>query len=197
MNFKINRVYTRSGDRGETSLIGGKRVSKAHSRVCCCGELDELNCYLGLIREKLSPELRELDPVLEELQQELFDVGVELATPSEERSSLALAVNKEQVLRLEKLCDQFNADLPELSSFILPASSESSVFLHLARSVCRRVERQAVLVLNSEGPAALSDQLIAYLNRLSDLLFILARYVLRRQAKVPSLWIPAARRRNS
>lgn len=191
MSFRINRVYTRSGDQGETGLVGGERVSKSSLRVAAYGELDELNSFLGLTKERLSPETAHLREVIEFLQQELFDLGSELATPPKDEYPQMLKVQASHVERLEKLCDHFSEGLDELKSFILPGGSDAAALFHIARTVCRRAER-TVVQLREAGQAdpslMVSNVSLQYLNRLSDLLFILARHVLRVEGLAAPLW---------
>jgi cob(I)alamin adenosyltransferase len=167
---RLTKIYTRGGDRGETSLGDGSRVSKLDPRVAAYGVVDELNSQVGavLALESLPTVLRE---PLERIQNQLFDVGADLSVPvvgDDER----LRVSQEQVAELEGLCDRFNEQLPELKSFVLPGGSEAAARLHVARAVCRRAE----LVAHETAAATSIDPLVpVYLNRLSDLLFILAR----------------------
>ena len=167
---RLTKIYTRGGDRGETSLGDGSRVSKLDPRVAAYGVVDELNAQLGVVLAPadLPDELRE---PLERIQNDLFDVGADLSVPvgkDDER----LRVSQEQIDRLERLCDDFNESLPELKSFVLPGGSEASARLHVARTVCRRAELVAVAAATGTE----IDPLVpVYLNRLSDLLFILAR----------------------
>ena len=192
MTIRINRVYTRSGDAGETSLVGGTRVSKGEARIAAYGDLDELNCCLGLAREELTSELAGLLPVLEGLQQDLFRVGSLLATPEDlpDRSRYLLA--GDDVAKLEEWCDHYGTALPELTSFVLPGGSRAAAALHLARAVCRRAERSLVRLeqdLKTAGKRQPEPELLKYLNRLSDLLFILARWSLRAEGKDELLWL--------
>jgi cob(I)alamin adenosyltransferase len=167
---RLTKIYTRGGDRGETSLGDGSRVSKLDPRVAAYGVVDELNSQVGavLALESLPTVLRE---PLERIQNQLFDVGADLSVPvggDDER----LRVSQEQIAELEGLCDRFNEQLPELKSFVLPGGSEAAARLHVARAVCRRAE----LVAHETAAATSIDPLVpVYLNRLSDLLFILAR----------------------
>ena len=161
---RLTRIYTRGGDAGETSLGDGSRVPKLDPRVVAYGVVDELNSHLGLaLAASPPPELRE---VLESLQNELYDVGADVCVPVEVEGRLR--VTQEQVDRLEELCDRFNESLPELKSFVLPGGGELAARLHVARTVCRRAELAALA-------APVSPLVRVYLNRLSDLLFILAR----------------------
>jgi cob(I)alamin adenosyltransferase len=164
----LSRIYTRTGDGGETHLGDLSRVSKLDERIGAFGAVDELNSWLGLaLAEGLPEELRE---PLARVQNELFDLGADLAVPFAVEGRLR--VSEAQVARLERLCDEFNARLAPLRSFVLPGGAAAAARLHLARTVCRRAEREALAAERAHGvnPAAL-----AYLNRLSDLLFILAR----------------------
>jgi len=167
---RLDRIYTRGGDAGETSLGDGTRVPKAHPRIDAFGTVDELNALLGLVLARGAPA--EFGPWLERIQNELFDLGADLAVPLTDAKRERLRVTPAQVERLEELCDRANAGLTPLRSFVLPGGTEAAALLHLARTVCRRAERLAVALTSTEpvNPSAL-----AYLNRLSDLLFILAR----------------------
>jgi cob(I)alamin adenosyltransferase len=167
---RLTRIYTRAGDTGETSLGDGSRVPKTDLRIEAYGTVDELNSFLGLALAGDLPD--ELRPWLEQVQNDLFDLGADLSVPLEDDRRERLRVTSEQVGRLEELCDLVNERLEPLRSFILPGGTEASARLHVARAVCRRAERLAVALAAEHGvnPAALS-----YLNRLSDLLFILAR----------------------
>jgi cob(I)alamin adenosyltransferase len=167
---RLTRIYTRGGDRGETSLGDGSRVSKLDPRVAAYGAVDELNSQLGLVlaQNDLAPDLR---TPLERIQNELFDLGADLSVPfaaGDER----LRVTQPQVDELERLCDEHNERLPELKSFVLPGGSEAAARLHVARAVCRRAELTA---LAAAREVELDPLVPVYLNRLSDLLFIFAR----------------------
>jgi cob(I)alamin adenosyltransferase len=167
---RLTKIYTRGGDRGETSLGDGSRVSKLDPRVAAYGLVDELNSQVGLVLalEGLPEELR---VPLARVQNDLFDVGADLCTPvgnGDER----LRVTEAQVSELEELCDRFNEGLPDLKSFVLPGGSEASARLHVARAVCRRAELAAI---QTAASIPIDPLVPVYLNRLSDLLFILAR----------------------
>jgi len=166
---RLDRIYTRGGDAGETSLGDGSRVSKSDLRIAAFGTVDELNSWLGVALARGLPG--EFRPWLERIQNELFDLGADLSVPTDERRE-RLRVTGEQVERLEELCDQVNAGLEPLRSFVLPGGTEAAASLHVARTICRRAERVAVELSASESVNPLA---LAYLNRLSDLLFILAR----------------------
>ena len=171
--MRITRVYTKSGDAGETSLVDGSRVSKADLRVAAYGDVDELNSWLGLARVDLAD--RQLDEALEQIQNELFTVGADLASP------LAVEVPRiqdEQIAEVEKLIDQLLEELEPLREFILPGGAKSGATLHLARTVARRAERSVVALAAS---AEINEGVIRYLNRLSDLLFVMARVANKRE----------------
>jgi len=163
---RLTRIYTRGGDRGETSLGDGSRVPKTDPRIAASGEVDELNSAVGWARAAEDGELR---ATLERVQNELFDLGADLSVPASDSRRERLRVTQAQVDRLERDCDAFNEPLPALTSFVLPGGSEFAARLFLARAVCRRAER-AVLAVDDR-----SDLVAVYLNRLSDLLFILGR----------------------
>jgi cob(I)alamin adenosyltransferase len=165
---RLTRIYTRGGDRGETSLGDGSRVPKLDCRIAAFGTVDELNSLLGLaLAAELPGELRE---VVARVQNELFDLGADLSVPF--GISDRLRVTEEQIDALERDCDRFNAALPELKSFVLPGGSEAAARLHVARAICRRAEREA---LAAAEELQINQLVLVYLNRLSDLLFILAR----------------------
>jgi len=186
---RINRVYTKAGDQGQTALVGGQKVSKASARVDCYGAVDELNAALGLVRTSLEGSLAggELGPIVARVQNELFNLGAELATPDEERRARSPQVGEAHAARLEGEIDELNEGLPELRSFILPGGGEASAFLHLARTVCRRAERRVIALGRAEsiGPLA-----AVYLNRLSDALFVFGRYAAASDGEAEPLWTP-------
>ena len=165
---RLTKIYTRGGDAGETSLGDGSRVSKLDGRIVAFGTVDELNAALGVVVAGECPT--EIRDVLVRVQNELFDLGADLSVPLEHEDRLR--TTQEQVDELEADCDRFNAQLPELKSFVLPGGTPTAARLHVARTVCRRAEREAI-----EASAAheLNPLALVYLNRLSDLLFILAR----------------------
>jgi cob(I)alamin adenosyltransferase len=167
---RLTRIYTRGGDAGKTSLGSGRRVPKTSPRIGAYGVVDEVNSLLGLVLA--SPELSdEFRPWLEQVQNDLFDVGADLSVPLEDERE-RLRVTPRQVERLEELCDLVNGRLEPLKSFILPGGGEVAARLHVARATCRRAERAAVALAEAES---VSPVALAYLNRLSDLLYILAR----------------------
>jgi len=181
---RLTRIYTRGGDRGETSLGDGTRVSKLDPRVRAFGAVDELNAHVGLALAApgLPGEIRE---VLQRVQNELFDLGADLSVPLERHDRLR--VGHALVERLEQDCDRLNAELEPLTSFVLPGGSEGAARLHVARTVCRRAEREA---LAASREVALNPQALVYLNRLSDLLFIAARAANR--GRPEPLWKPGS-----
>ena len=164
------KIYTKTGDQGETGLFAGPRVSKDHPRIEACGTIDELNAVLGQTRGRDSDPL--VDEILGDVQNDLFSLGAELSTPDPRRHALTLLADS-RVEALEVAIDQIEERLPPLTQFILPGGDETAAALHLARSVARRAERR-VVTLSREGPAV-SARLIRYLNRLGDLLFVMAR----------------------
>ncbi len=171
----LSRIYTKTGDQGETGLGDGTRVPKDNQRVAAYGDVDELNAVLGLLVLDAESE-REL---LRSIQNDLFDVGADLCLPAQpgEEAGKALRVRPEQASRLEQEIDRLNARLQPLKSFILPGGTRMSAWCHLARTVCRRAERAVVTLARSEP---INPQVVIYLNRLSDLLFVLARREPRR-----------------
>lgn len=181
----LSRIYTRSGDDGTTGLGDGTRVPKHDLRVVAYGEVDELNAVLGLALASAS-EVPEKE-LLCSIQNDLFDVGADLCVPLTAKDQ-RLRITIQHVTRLEEAIDRLNADLQPLHSFVLPGGSVAAGWLHLARTVCRRAERAAVALYGHE-PAAVNPQVLAYLNRLSDLLFVLAR-VANDGGRQDVLWVP-------
>jgi cob(I)alamin adenosyltransferase len=181
---RLTRIYTRLGDEGDTHLGDMSRVRKTSARVAAYGDVDELNAVIGLARQQPLPP--EYDGWLALVQNDLFDLGADLSVPQEEGGEGRLRVTPEQVTRLEGWCDTVNDELEPLKSFVLPAGAPGAAALHVARTVCRRAERAAVALADAEP---LNPPVLAYLNRLSDLLFILARAV-NRAAGGDVLWVP-------
>lgn len=171
----LNRIYTRTGDAGQTRLATGKQVSKADLRVEAYGAVDETNACLGLARLHTAGA-GDFDAMLARLQNELFDLGADLSTPPkpDEAEGSVLRMSDAQVTRLEGEIDGLNGALPDLTSFILPGGTPAAAALHLARTVCRRAERAAVRLMEAGEPV--SGPAMRYLNRLSDLLFVAARF---------------------
>lgn len=188
----LNRIYTRTGDKGKTRLATGESVSKTDRRVEAYGAVDETNACVGLARLHTGGD-GAFDAMLGRIQNELFDLGADLATPPkpDEAEGAALRILDSQVERLEAEIDALNAQLPGLTSFILPGGTAAAAALHLARTVCRRAEREAVRLVESGAPA--SAAALRYLNRLSDLLFVAARYANDRGAS-EVLWQAGATR---
>jgi cob(I)alamin adenosyltransferase len=191
MTIAISRVYTRTGDRGETGLVGGKRVPKDSPRIRAYGTVDELNAAVGLVRtfneERLADgeHHRWLDEILRGLQNELFDLGSELATPPDAEYEGMHKLGEAQVTALEHLMDRCQKDLTPLKSFTLPGGGRINAFLHLARTVCRRAERE-VLALSRVEP--IGEWPLKYVNRLSDVFFVLGRWVAKHMGEKEYLW---------
>ncbi|MEW5684501.1 MAG: cob(I)yrinic acid a,c-diamide adenosyltransferase [Pseudomonadota bacterium] len=188
----LNRIYTRTGDAGSTRLATGQPVSKSDPRVEAYGAVDETNACIGLARTHLGGDPG-FDALLARIQNELFDLGADLSTPpkADEAPGSALRIVDSQVTRLEQEIDTLNGDLPDLKSFILPAGAPAAAALHLARTVCRRAEREAVRLVEAGEPV--SAPALRYLNRLSDLLFVAARWA-NGQGADEVFWVPASTR---
>ena len=191
MAIRINRVYTRTGDRGETALVGGKRVAKDSLRIEAYGTIDELNSIVGLARVFNEESLdageahRFLDEVLCQIQDELFDLGSELATPPEFFQQGMYRVGGGEIARLEKLMDKCQKDLEPLTSFILPGGGRVGAYLHQCRTVCRRAEREILRLSREEE---INPEVIKYVNRLSDLFFVLSRWIAKQTGEQEYLW---------
>jgi cob(I)alamin adenosyltransferase len=200
MPIRITRVYTRTGDAGETALVGGRRVPKDSPRIAAYGAIDELNAAIGLARvfnaEGVGSRTARgkahawLDALLRRLQNELFDLGSELATPPDAAYEGMWRVGSDDVTALERLIDECQRDLEPLRSFVLPGGGRVSGFLHQARTICRRAERDILALSRTE---AVGPWPLAYVNRLSDLLFVLSRWVGRRLGETEYLWERALR----
>ena len=189
----LNRIYTRTGDGGETRLATGETTPKDDPRVEAYGDVDETNACLGLVRLHTADDPA-LDAILARIQNELFDLGADLATPERAGRPLewqALRIVASQVARLEADIDALNGPLSELTSFVLPAGTAAATHLHLARTVCRRAERKLVALSRVEGEIVSADAL-RYLNRLSDFLFVASRHANRAAGDV--LWVPGGSR---
>jgi len=186
--MRIDRVYTRGGDKGETSLIGGDRVSKADPRLECYGTVDEVNATLGLVRVALerSAAGAHLLPIVARVQSELFNLGAELAAPDPARRAKLPRIEQRHIDGLERDIDAVNDDLPELTSFVLPGGGAASAAFHLARTVCRRCERLVVALGEAEDIGG--ELPVAYLNRLSDALFVWGRWCAHRDGQPEPLW---------
>ena len=189
----INRVYTRQGDKGETGLVGGQRVAKDSARIEAYGTVDELNAFLGAARATVNqiaaqePLLAGLGAVLLRVQHELFNLGSILATLPEDVHPRQPRVTDAEILQLEKGMDAMNEDLPPLRSFVLPGGSRIDAELHIARTVCRRAERACVALARTES---VPPEAIRYLNRLSDALFVWARWAAHTSGAGETLWEP-------
>jgi cob(I)alamin adenosyltransferase len=179
MTDRLTRIYTRAGDDGTTGLADGSRLSKAHLRIEMLGCVDELNSLIGVV---IAHARSDAPQELEGIQHKLFDLGAELAVPG------AVRVQAEDVARLEEALDHHNADLPHLDEFVLPGGNLAAAHCHLARSVCRRAERRLIQLAHNEQ---LNPQTLRYINRLSDLLFVLARVLARRNGGKETYWQPA------
>ncbi len=181
----LSRIYTRTGDAGQTGLGDGQRVDKDHPRVTAYGSVDEVNSVIGLLLAH-APDQSEAD-LLRSIQNDLFDVGADLCVPGpDDPPGSRLRVQPGQSTRLENAIDRLNAGLPPLTSFVLPGGTLASAWCHLARTVCRRAERDVVTLARTEP---INSEVIVYLNRLSDLLFVLAR-VYNNQVGGDVLWQP-------
>jgi len=186
------KIYTKTGDGGETGLFGGKRVSKDSKRIEAYGTVDELNSVLGLVRSLLKavPPLAEMnsakkiDAILEQIQGDLFTLGADLATPLDANSSTA-RIQSADVLRIEKHIDAIDPELKPLKNFILPGGTQVAAMLHFARTVCRRAERRVVKLAKKEP---IGESPVIYLNRLGDLLFVLARYANHLENREEQQW---------
>ena len=185
------KIYTKTGDKGETSLYGGTRVSKASARVESYGTIDELNSFIGFAKAEINDE-RILNQ-LKKIQFDLFTVGSESATPTDKlmlangKSRLSLMISETEIQELEQWMDEFEASLEPLQYFILPGGGKGATSLHICRTVCRRAERSLVFL---NGHEEVRPELIKYLNRLSDYLFVLARYVSKIQGEQEEYWNP-------
>jgi cob(I)alamin adenosyltransferase len=186
----LTRIYTRAGDRGETSLGDGSRVPKLDCRIGAFGSVDELNSQLGFVLTGDLPD--RFRPLLERVQNDLFDVGADLSVPFGVTDRLR--VTQAAVDELERLCDELNADLPELRSFVLPGGTDAAARLHVARTICRRAEREALAADREHG---INPLVLAYLNRLSDFLFIAARTANADAGCEEPLWRPGGGRPGS
>lgn len=191
---KLNRIYTRTGDDGSTGLGDASRVTKDHVRVTAYGEVDEANACMGLAVRAAVASDAATAALLRSIQNDLFDVGADLCVPIKpgERAGEKLRVTAAQTGRLEQAIDQHNLALAPLTSFVLPGGGDLSCALHMARTVTRRAERACVRLLHAE-PGATNAEAVKYLNRLSDLLFVLAR-VANDGGKGDVLWVPGASR---
>ena len=190
MAIRITKVYTRHGDKGQTHLVGGRRVAKDDLRIESYGTIDELNAILGIVRAfndeaTAAPATKRLDQILRQVQNELFDLGSELATPPDAVWKGMIRIGPEQITVLERTIDECQADLAPLKSCILPGGGSIAAFLHQARTVCRRAERDILRLMHREP---IGESVLGYVNRLSDLLFVLSRWMSRAQGEPEYLW---------
>jgi len=192
MAIRLTRIYTRTGDKGTTALVGGKRVPKESGRLESYGTVDELNSIVGIVRtylieykDRLGDDYIWYSEMLRRIQNELFDVGSELATPPDGEYEGMYKIGPGEVKKLEEEMDRMEKDLQPLSSFTLPGGGVLNAFLHQARTVCRRAERVMWAVKREEG---ISDQDIIYINRLSDHLFVQSRWIAKRLNEPEYLW---------
>jgi cob(I)alamin adenosyltransferase len=192
---KLTRIYTKGGDKGKTALSTGKRVAKHHPRVAAYGTVDETNAAIGLARLHTAGLADpEIDAILSRVQNDLFDLGADLATPEVEAPKFPpLRIVAAQTERLEEEIDRLNAELAPLNSFVLPGGSPAAAHLHLARTLARRAERDVTALAEAE---AINPEALRYLNRLSDLLFVMSRY-LNGKGDADVLWEPGANRQKS
>lgn len=177
------RIYTRTGDKGETGLVGGARVSKDSLRVETYGNVDELNSVIGIVRASLSDE--ELDALLVEIQNDLFIVGSDLASVGDSGQRNIPRISKERIVAMERTIDKLETELSPLKAFILPGGGVTGSLLHNARTVARRAERCVVTLGKTE---TINEQMVPYMNRLSDLLFVMARVANHRENKPETEW---------
>jgi cob(I)alamin adenosyltransferase len=189
----LNRIYTRTGDDGTTALGSGERRPKYDLRVSAYGTVDETNAVIGIVRLHLREQgPRELDTMLGLIQNDLFDLGADLAVPQREDKAERLRLLSSQVERLERDIDALNAPLSPLNSFVLPGGTPAAAYLHLARTVCRRAER-IIVELAAKPEEPVSDAAIRYMNRLSDFLFVASRSANNNGAR-DVLWVPGQNR---
>jgi cob(I)alamin adenosyltransferase len=187
----LNRIYTRTGDDGTTALGSGERRAKYDLRISAYGTVDETNAAIGVVRLHLG-EAREIDAMLGLIQNDLFDLGADLAVPQREGKGERLRMLSSQVERLERDIDKLNAPLKPLTSFVLPGGTPAAAYLHLARTICRRAERTMV-ELAAKPNEPVGDAAIHYMNRLSDFLFVASRAVNNNGAG-DVLWVPGQNR---
>ncbi len=174
------KIYTKTGDKGETALVGGSRIAKNSLPITAIGEVDELNAILGLVRAENKNE--KVEEILQRVQNDLFELGADLATPSE-RKPLTPRMSMKSVAVLERWIDEIDAKLEPLQNFILPGGTRAAALFHQARAVCRRAERSCVSL-------RVRPEILAYVNRLSDLLFVLARYANFLEGMAEEKWVP-------
>ncbi len=184
----LNRIYTKTGDKGETGLVGGQRVPKDAQRIEVYGTVDELNAFVGLVRVSAAENgLGEFEGILERVQHELFNLGSVLATLPEDMHPAQARVTQATIEQLEKDIDRYNAELPALRSFVLPGGTRLCAELHVCRTVCRRAERELVTLSHQEE---IPREALLYLNRLSDALFVWSRWVNQALGVAEAVWAP-------
>ncbi len=187
------KIYTKTGDRGETSLFTGERVKKSSLRVQAYGTVDELNSWLGLLCSTITE--KDVRNVVTQIQIELFDLGADLATPIQKiknkRHKEVPRISQKQIRQLERWIDQYQEELPPIKNFILPGGAVTAAYIHIMRGVCRRAERDVVHLMEKEH---VGRNVLIYLNRLSDLLFVLARVLNHRQHIQEPIWIPGKKK---
>lgn len=188
---KRSKLYTGRGDKGMTSLVGGKRVSKASPRLNAYGQLDELNSFIGLLRADLPESLRDQDLLLQEVQERLFTCGTHIAADTADPELLKYTgsgLDEQDILNLEKMVDRLDADLPKLKQFILPAGGRSAADAHICRTITRRSERDIYAFLEAEPEAQIDASVLRYINRLSDYFFVLGRACARAEGGTEVVW---------
>jgi len=187
---KLNKIYTKTGDDGSTGLGNGSRILKNSERVSAYGTVDELNSFIGLARSYIdNDKLNEVDNTLALIQNDLFDLGADLCIPDSDKSDHSLKIISSYVSNLEKEIDLLNKELNPLKSFILPGGTKIAAYLHVARTIARRCEREMIELNQTEGES-ISEEAIQYINRLSDFLFVVARYANLKLNFDDILWVP-------
>ena len=191
-SITINKVYTKTGDQGKTTLIGGQKISKDDIRVVSYGEVDELNASIALIIEVIksdfkSTKYKDINLLLLQIQNKLFNLGTMIAALPENINSKTPQISKDDVEFLEQKIDYYNNENKILKSFVIPGGNLPNSYIHLSRTICRRAERSCVSLLNTQN---ISDIVVVYLNRLSDLLFVLSRVVIKYSNNKENLWDP-------
>ena len=189
INITINKVYTKKGDKGKTDIIGQRNVSKSDLRIICYGEVDELNSSIGfccaLIKDYKDSRYQEMLDSIKIIQNDLFNLGTMLAVSEHADTKNFPNIESKDIKALEALIDYYNKDLESLNSFVLPSGSKAGAYFHVCRTICRRVERNCVRLSDD---VRVEDNIIAYLNRLSDLLFVWARWINKERDKRENLW---------
>ena len=190
INITINKVYTKKGDKGKTDIIGQRNVSKSDLRIICYGEVDELNSSIGfcctLIKGYKDSRYQEMLNSIKIIQNDLFNLGTMLAVSEDTDTKNFPNIESKDIKALEALIDYYNKDLESLNSFVLPSGSKAGAYFHVCRTICRRVERNCVRLLDD---VKVEDNIIAYLNRLSDLLFVWARWTNKERDRKENLWL--------